>query len=254
MLAPPEVPSSEIDQASQRASLYHLTDEAKRILEDEFINGIVLGLARLDDDERDDEDGESDLGGQMDGVEAQPSSAAGAPTTPDGGLEGAHDDSHSLSSSLVLSPEEDLIEDSWMNSSSETGTAPGPTAESWGEPLVSYFNDANDRPQNEYSRLVLDSSSPAGQVYSSFSPDGHGDEEAAIGKLVSMSLIGAIAATDCFEPEVLATQLLPEVERMKSEATFYVRKEAVQALASLARTLPIEVFEMTVVRAIHCAG
>jgi hypothetical protein len=96
---------------------------------------------------------------------------------------------------------------------------------------------------------MLPDSSPPDPIFSSFSVDGQGDEEAAIGKLVSMSLINAIAATECLSAEVLVTQLLPEVDRMKTESMFYVRKEAVQALASLANCLPVEVFEEKVVRA-----
>lgn len=225
-LAPYERPV--LEAASTHQVPYNLTEEARRVLEDEFVHGIVLGLARLDDDDRDGDKG-------MDGVECGSSIQSRSP--------GRLDDHQ-----LVLSPEEEHIEDGWMGSNqNEHGQAPGPTAESWGEPLVGYFGGAPVEPsKSEYS--LHPENSPAGQVYSSFSPDGgQGEEESAIGKLVSMSLISAIAATDCLEPDVLADQILLEVDRMKSEPMFYVRKEAAVALGSLARSLPLEVFESDVV-------
>ncbi|KAL8278061.1 hypothetical protein RQP46_009521 [Phenoliferia psychrophenolica] len=239
---------------------YHLTQDARRVLEDEVVNGIVLGLARLDDDDREDrdersgggmdlDDSTSSRGGELDcnalGTSQRSRSRSPLPAS------GSASSSPNSNAHLVLSPEEEQIEDGWMGADQlSSGQAPGPTAESWGEPPINYFggNDSTSsgEPKGEYG-LAPESSPGAGQVYSSFSPDGgQGEEESAIGKLVSMSLVAAIGATDCLEPDVLANQILPEVDRMKSEQMFYVRKEAATALGSLARTLPIEIFESAV--------
>lgn len=156
------------------------------------------------------------------------------------------------SPSLVLSPEEEQIEDGWLTSSLSPQEPPGPNLDGWGEPGVSYFESSPDPNKSDTYGLPL--SSPMDPMYSSFSPDLQGDEESAIGKVVSMSLIAAIATAGCLESETLVEQVLPEVERMKSEPVFYVRKEAMQALACLARALPVEVFETSVVSGLFFFG
>lgn len=225
----------ELDLPPHQHAPSQITPEACRVLEDEFVTGIVLGLARLDDDERDGERG-------MDGIEG--SSQIGSEGSRQRQSSSRSDDDGQSITSLVLSPEEEQIEDGWITAASANDPTPGPTSEGWGEPLVPYFDNMPELAKNDYGQHSLLSSQP---MYSSFSPDCHGDEESSIGKLVSMSLIAAIAATDCLDPDVLVEHILPEVERMKAESMFYVRKEAVQALGSLARTLPIEIFEAAVV-------
>ncbi|ORY55154.1 armadillo-type protein [Leucosporidium creatinivorum] len=233
------------DESTHHHHPYDLTPEACRVLEDEFVTGIVLGLARLDDEERDPEKSMDDVDFSSSSTTRRAPSAVPTEDTPP--------------MTLVLSPEEEQIEDGWLAAGAASSGGPfdsqvGPTAESWGEPMTSFFDDGLDRVNGDSSgdAGVMASSSPMEPVYSSFSPDGHGDEESAIGKMVSMSLIGAIAAADCLETEVLVHQILPEVDRMKAEPMFYVRKEATQALGSLARTLPVEVLE-TVVLPLHAA-
>ncbi|KWU43155.1 ARM repeat-containing protein [Rhodotorula sp. JG-1b] len=86
-------------------------------------------------------------------------------------------------------------------------------------------------------------------MFSSFSPDpaaDQGSEESAIGKMVAMSLIAAITSADCLDSSVLVEQFLPEVVRMGDEPMFYVRKEAVQALGALAKAMPLDVLQSTV--------
>lgn len=229
-------------------SPYHLNAEARRLLEDEFLTGIVLGLARLDEDER---EGEKSVAGSEGGF---PSASARRASSSVQSEEGQQPPS------LFLSPEEEVLDvnEAWLSSSPESTTAL-PVLESWdAEPLVSFFDDALDRTDStQFSmegvpNLAASPLSPADpMVYSNFSPDLRGDEESSLGKLVSMSLIAAIAAADCLEPEVLMQQILPEVDRMKSEPMFYVRKEAMHALGCLARTLPLEVFEVAVVSHHH---
>lgn len=212
---------------------YEISSEARQVLEDEFVTGIVLGLARLDDDER-------DTSQSMDGIE---NSLITPPPLP-----------QNTPGSLVLSPEEEeQLGDDWL-AAAVGNDSTSSTTDCFDQPLRSFFDDAIDRvikPIVLAFEEVPSTSPPVVNfepIYSSFSPDPQGEEESAIGKMVSMGLIGAIATADCLEPDVLVTHILPEVDRMKKEPMFYVRKEAVQALGSLARTLPLEVFETAVVR------
>lgn len=222
-------------EVSTHHSSYQLGPEATQILEDEFITGIVLGLARLEEDDKEHdkhmEDGDRS---QRDGSQSDRSRT---PQT-DG-------------KTLCASPEEDRLEDAWL-SGPEPFVHPFENLPSddggWGAPLSSFFDDGLDRSAaSDVERGV----SPLGQSseYPNFPPDDKNEEEAAIGKLVSMSLIGAIAAAECLDMEVLVEQILPEVERMKGDQTFYVRKEAAQALGSLAKSLPVSVLESVVVSA-----
>lgn len=203
---------------------YEISLEACQVLEDEFVTGIVLGLARLDDDDR-------DTSQSMDGLETTRANSKYDP-----------------SASAVLSPEEEQIGDDWL----AAAVGDDSTSSTFDQPLRSFFDDAMDhvsKPMVLAFEHVPSTSPPVVNfepIYSSFSPDPQEEEESAIGKMVSMGLIGAIATADCLEPDVLVTQILPEVDRMKKEPMFYVRKEAVQALGSLARMLPLEVFETAV--------
>lgn len=266
---------------------YQLTPEAAQVLEDEFVNGIVLGLARLDEDDRLDPNASANGDNTMDDDDDCSTVAADrrnnnlSSTFSD---EGDEPVGTMTNSAFVMSPEEEQIEDGWLASSGVgigAGSFDGPTIESWAPPpssndaLSSFFNDSLDRPLGTTTSTTMSGavgivgsgtdSSPLEQVYSSFSPEGFGvgsgmgfsgggggngvgDEESAIGKMVSMSLIGAIVAAECLEMDVLVEQILPEVERMKDEPMFYVRKEAMQALSQLARVLPIEVLQSMVVR------
>jgi len=136
---------------------------------------------------------------------------------------------------LFMSPEEHSLDD----------------VEEGSDEDMKFFEDwRTDREQSnlESSSAALNmpiSRSPPHQVLSSFSPEQPADEEASIGKMVSMSLMGAIAAANCLDSSVLIKQFLPEVQRMKAEGMFYVRKEAVQALGNLATVVPASELEST---------
>ncbi|GAA5955600.1 hypothetical protein JCM21900_006666 [Sporobolomyces salmonicolor] len=258
---PTPLPELTVSQPSPHHP-YGFSTEARQVLEDEVVSGIVIGLARLDEDDR---DADKSIGGGSGSAERGERSDSATPLA--NSIEEPKDDL--TNPTLFTSPEEDeLDEDKWLNRwhseqdkpDTDSNLSAGPAMDTWGAPLVSFFDDALDRPAGAADQppgvsmndevpaqegLPLPSSSPPDQVFSSFSPEGPADEEASIGKMVAMSLIGAIAAADCLETPVLVEQFLPEVERMKNEAMFYVRKEAVQALGNLARVLPVDVLEAT---------
>ncbi|KAK4048915.1 hypothetical protein OIV83_004471 [Microbotryomycetes sp. JL201] len=233
---------------------YHPGADAARVLEDEFITGIVLGLARLDEDER--EHGKS-IDAHDKVRDGMSSSQIKSPIGSYGNQSDSEDGDATPPATIAMSPEEDNIEeDGWLSAGVHTGDNPfsnAHTAETWGEPLEAFADSPFDLTKSSYPTLgPVATSSPMDQVYSSFSPDPAHDEEASIGKMVSMSLIGAIAAADCLTHEVLVQQILPEIDRMKSEPMFYVRKEAAQALGLVVMTLPVELVE-SVVLPLHSA-
>ncbi|GAA6061536.1 hypothetical protein JCM10212_002743 [Sporobolomyces blumeae] len=266
--SPTELPSLDFTPTSESVPLpalavsepdvhppYVFTTEARQILEDEVVSGIVLGLARLDEDEHDAAKSQAATDGEKAGTMAD--------------LESSKDDQdETVNPILFMSPEEHGVDEDdedmkwlskWSDSNEdEANASAGPGIDTWGAPLVSFYNgDSSGGRSSEASepeksatatpaQAIPEPKSTPDQVFSSFSPDQPGDEEASIGKMVSMSLIGAIAAADCLEATVLVDQFLPEVERMKGEAMFYVRKEAVQALGHLSSSVPVATLESMV--------
>ncbi|GAA6009944.1 hypothetical protein JCM10207_002168 [Rhodosporidiobolus poonsookiae] len=271
----PALPVSGDDDEKPHHQPYVFTQEAKQLLEDEVITGIVLGLARLDEDDKS-ENGDA---AASHSVPASPLStrttelAAPPPAEPAPSPPVRKDEMENPT--LFLSPEEEPITDDWLaglNGAAERDgeqeqeeEGAGPSADSWGNPLLpspAFSTSTAITARDTHPDSLLHSlSSPLGEpMYSTFSPDPEhdgegdedGDEEASIGKMVSMALIAAIAAAECLAQEVIVEQLLPEVARMKDEPMFYCRKEAVQAMGSLAKVLPLEVLE-TVALPLHDA-
>ncbi|GAA5988639.1 hypothetical protein JCM10908_003650 [Rhodotorula pacifica] len=233
----------------KRASGYHFSDEAKQVLEDEIVCGIVLGLARLDEDDKETraEDGQST------GTPAGPArrKLSATPEPVDTGNE-------TENPTLFLSPEEEPLDDAWLagvNGASDgagelTGSTDGGACSTTQPQAIPPASKSIETDSESGDKSFRPESSPLGDpIFSSFSPDpaaDQGGEESAIGKMVAMSLIAAITNADCLDSSVLVEQFLPEVVRMGDEAMFYVRKEAVQALGALAKAMPLDVLQSTV--------
>lgn len=79
----------------------------------------------------------------------------------------------------------------------------------------------------------FDSSSP---MFSYDKPDV--DEEAAIGRMASISLLSALSADDAVPSQLVADRFLKETISLKDDPTFYVRKEAAIALGSFSKHMP----------------
>ncbi|KAK4053327.1 hypothetical protein OIO90_003939 [Microbotryomycetes sp. JL221] len=253
-------PIAEVPQQHHHSS-YHVGPDAVRVLEDEFITGIVLGLARLDEEERDAAD-QSRTGEALTGkagdtshlslLEGKVRLGLTNDTIGEGRTQDSDDGDATPPATIVMSPEEDNIEDDgWFSAGVHVSGDGNPfgnasqTTDNWGE---TFADSPFDLTKSSYPTLgVMSNSSPMDQVYSSFSPEANHDDEASIGKMVSMSLIGAIAAAECLDEDVLVQQILPEVDRMKTEPTFFVRKEAAQALGVMVKSLPVEVVESIVI-------
>jgi serine/threonine-protein phosphatase 4 regulatory subunit 1 len=70
--------------------------------------------------------------------------------------------------------------------------------------------------------------------------EGEGDEQAAVGRLSSMSLMAAVTASVPLEEET-QTAFVKEVERVGKDPVYWVRREASFALGALAKIVPQEV-------------
>ncbi|CAO1629084.1 unnamed protein product [Parajaminaea phylloscopi] len=81
----------------------------------------------------------------------------------------------------------------------------------------------------------FDSSSP---VFSAYDDRTDVDEEAAVGRMASVSLLGALCAEpDAIESGIVSARFVPAVLALQDDAAFYVRKEVAVALAALSKHL-----------------
>ncbi|EEB95566.1 hypothetical protein MPER_05444, partial [Moniliophthora perniciosa FA553] len=71
-----------------------------------------------------------------------------------------------------------------------------------------------------------------------------GNDHAAIGRLSSMSLMAAVAASGCLD-EVTKRAFVKEVERVSQDPIYWVRQEACFALGALAKVVPEELVLLT---------
>ncbi|PWN53994.1 ARM repeat-containing protein [Violaceomyces palustris] len=66
---------------------------------------------------------------------------------------------------------------------------------------------------------------------------GEMDEEAAVGRMTSVSLLAALCAEEVIDKEQLNERFIPEILRMTSDPAFFVRKEVAGALGPMAKGL-----------------
>ncbi|KAF5391394.1 hypothetical protein D9757_001993 [Collybiopsis confluens] len=87
--------------------------------------------------------------------------------------------------------------------------------------------------------------------YESIEMDDEGDcDEAAIGRLSSMSLVAAVAASGYLDNDS-ANAFVTEVERVSHDSLYWVRREACFALGALAKAVPAEVVQLTLMRTLQ---
>ncbi|KAN0062884.1 hypothetical protein ACQY0O_004705 [Thecaphora frezii] len=79
------------------------------------------------------------------------------------------------------------------------------------------------------------------------------DEEAAVGRMASVSLLAALCAEELIPKEVLLERTLPEVLALANDAAFFVRKEVAGALGPLAKNLDHETVTEKILPAFHKA-
>ncbi|KAJ3742232.1 armadillo-type protein [Lentinula detonsa] len=84
---------------------------------------------------------------------------------------------------------------------------------------------------------------------SDFDEEGECDQ-AAIGRLSSMSLMAAVAASGYLDDET-TTAFVSEIERVSHDPVYWVRREACFALGALAKVVPAEVVQLTLIPTLH---
>lgn len=102
---------------------------------------------------------------------------------------------------------------------------------SWDDTEMQGSQHASWRPASS----PFESSSP---VASAYGQEEDIDEEAAVGRMTSISLLGALAqAEGAVESSTVEVRFVPEVVALKADRAFYVRKEAAVALGPMCQHL-----------------
>jgi hypothetical protein len=77
------------------------------------------------------------------------------------------------------------------------------------------------------------------------------DEEAAVGRMASVSLLAALAAEALVSVELLEQRVVPEIVQLQTDAAFFVRKEVAIAIGALAKHVPAGVVMSSLMPAFH---
>lgn len=77
------------------------------------------------------------------------------------------------------------------------------------------------------------------------------DEEAAVGRMASVSLLAALAAEGLVSVELLEQRLVPEIVQLQTDPAFFVRKEVAIAIGALAKHVPAGVVMSALMPAFH---
>lgn len=109
----------------------------------------------------------------------------------------------------------------------------------------SWDTDMQDGDELEHRNLVADdwrkASSPfdsSSPIFSAYDDRPDVDEEAAVGRMASVSLLGALSSeSKAIDSSTVLARFVPEVLASKDDAAFYVRKESALALAPLSKHL-----------------
>ncbi|KAF9069880.1 armadillo-type protein [Rhodocollybia butyracea] len=139
------------------------------------------------------------------------------------------------------------------SNSSPGSTASSTTPSSEGtSPLSNHSPRPSELPSSSGSTVTGLASPTVGIPSSPSTPNHHTEEEgeydqAAIGRLSSMSLMAAVAASGYLDDH--STDIfVAEVERVSQDPVFWVRREACFALGALAKVVPPEVVQLTLMR------
>ncbi len=79
------------------------------------------------------------------------------------------------------------------------------------------------------------------------------DEESAVGRMASVSLLAALANDELIPQDTLLHRFAPEILKLIDDGAFYVRKEVASSLGPMSRNMTVEATEQTVLPALHKA-
>ncbi|KAJ1019250.1 hypothetical protein NDA13_006170 [Ustilago tritici] len=215
---------------------YHFDDNARFAVKNELLENVALALAQLNHGRSGVEQGEQ---------ESQNSNVSSEPMS--GEADGQHQAQSSNTEDQAM--EEDKADSAEKNESTAALTESSETQAA--------TNDAMDEEQD---LEVANSWGQSGNNMFGHQSDGSGsdvqideDEESAVGRMASVSLLAALAADELIPQDTLLNRFAPEVLKLIDDGAFYVRKEVASSLGPLSRNMTVESVENTVLPALNKA-
>lgn len=98
---------------------------------------------------------------------------------------------------------------------------------------VSFDPHVQSQTMEDWSQDQYEGSSPVLSAFGKY----HIDEEAAVGRMASVSLLAALSTDKLVQQDVLVERIVPEIVRLHSDDAFFVRKEVAIAMGALARSV-----------------
>ncbi|SPO31300.1 uncharacterized protein UTRI_05889_B [Ustilago trichophora] len=213
---------------------YHFDDQARLAVKNELLENVALALAQLNHGRAGAAQGEN-------GEEQSQAQASSEQTS-------AENKSQHHSSGTDEAMEEDSADDSEKDkAASEVSASCGPAAAS---------NDAMDEEQESAEAVAWSQDKNFwGQQSDGSASDVQidEDEESAVGRMASVSLLAALAADELIPQDTLLHRFAPEVLKLIDDGAFYVRKEVASSLGPLSRNMTVEAVEQTVLPALNKA-
>ncbi|KAJ3850955.1 armadillo-type protein [Lentinula lateritia] len=210
--------------------------EERSLFQKEILFQVVVGMGRLDSDEPDSEFiGERDQHGiAISKVDAKPISQTNNPYFPPLPSSGF--------TQIKVTSSGSPMSTSSSGSSNSTPSSTTDTSASGSE--SSFSPHSNISPRTSLSSPSPNSSS------SSTARASREYDQATIGRLSSMSLVAAVAASGYLDDQ-LTDIFVSEVARVSRDPVYWVRREACFALGALAKIVPAEVVQLTLLRTLQ---
>ena len=212
---------------------YHFDDQARLAVKNELLENVALALAQLN----------HGRGGADQADQADPAEGTGAAASKPSESENESQGSTAAEEAM----EEDGAEDR-AKSASETGAS--------SEAAAASPHDAMDEEQDSAEATSWSQDNNMfGQQSDGTASDVQidEDEESAVGRMASVSLLAALAADELIPQETLLHRFAPEVLKLIDDGAFYVRKEVASSLGPLSRNMTVEAVESTVLPALNKA-
>ena len=216
---------------------YRFDDHVRNAVKNELLVNVALALAQINqqgqgrNDEEQDEQAREQQGASTDPMNTETEPEKNADT--DEAMEEDYADTPSDNDQVAK-------------------TEPGAASEAESRP-----NDAMDEEQEatQVSPWGQDDHNMFGQQSDGSASDVQidEDEESAVGRMASVSLLAALAADELIPRDALHTKYAPEVLKLIDDGAFYVRKEVASSLGPLARNMTAEAIEQTVLPALNKA-
>ncbi|KAJ3735417.1 armadillo-type protein [Lentinula guzmanii] len=229
--------------------------EERALFEKEILFQVVIGMGRLDSGEPEDE-----FDKQEQYANVRPISGSDADwQTPRNSVDLQveivvdEDDVPSQQPSQgfhIVSPQREIPETELALSRAEAKQL-NLTNNPYFPPLPSSAYVAPSRVMSSGSPMSTSSSGSSSSTPSSTTDTSTSEcDQAAIGRLSSMSLMAAVAASGYLDDET-TTAFVSEIERVSHDPVYWVRREACFALGALAKVVPAEVVQLTLIPTLH---